>query len=154
MDTSCAQHNNQLAAFRSAALWPITQNAVGDHICHFVIDRLLFIFQPSHRAVKEALQHTGPAQNVDQQRHLVLRRVPNPEQIHQSGTTVMWTDRLSTFVQTLCVSRPFPLIKAELKKLFTSKSVTTRLQSPLFYSRLQKVAVLYVFLSWPLPALI
>lgn len=42
-----------LAAFRSAALWPITQNAVGDHICHFVIDRLLFIFQPSHRAVKE-----------------------------------------------------------------------------------------------------
>lgn len=53
MHTFCAQHNKQLAAFRSAALWPITQNAVDDHICHFVNDRLLFIFQPSHRAVKK-----------------------------------------------------------------------------------------------------
>lgn len=53
MHTRSAHHNKQLAAFRSAALRPITQNAVGDHICHFVIDRLLFIFQPSHRAVKE-----------------------------------------------------------------------------------------------------
>lgn len=53
MNTSSARHNNQLAAFRAAALWPITQNAVGDHICHFVIDRLLFILQPSHRAVKK-----------------------------------------------------------------------------------------------------
>lgn len=108
MDTSCGRHNNPLAAFRSAALWPITQNAVGDHICHFVIDRLLFIFQPSHRAVKEALQPTDPAQNVDQQRHLVLRRVPKAERIHQSETTVMWTERVSPFVQTWCLSRPFP----------------------------------------------
>lgn len=74
MHTVCAQYNHLLAAFRSAALWPITQNAVGDHICHFVIDRLLFILQPSHRAVKKkALQHTEPAQNMDQQRHLVSR---------------------------------------------------------------------------------
>lgn len=46
------KHNNQLAVFRIAALWPITQNVVGGHICHFVIDRLLFALQPSHRAVK------------------------------------------------------------------------------------------------------
>lgn len=72
------QHNKQLCAFRSAALWPITLNAVGDHICHFVIDRLLFILQPSHRAVKKALRHTDSAQNMDQQRHLVFRRRPRP----------------------------------------------------------------------------
>lgn len=53
MNTFRAQHNNQFATFRSAALWSITHNAVVDHICHFVIDRLLFIFQPSHRAVKK-----------------------------------------------------------------------------------------------------
>lgn len=47
------QHNNQLAPFRIAVLWPITQNVVGGHICHFVIDRLLFTLQPSHRAVKK-----------------------------------------------------------------------------------------------------
>lgn len=52
-------HNNQLTAFHCAALRPITQNAVGDHICHCVIDRLLFIFQPSHRSTERALQHAG-----------------------------------------------------------------------------------------------
>lgn len=103
MNTSSARHNNQLAAFRAAALWPITQNAVGDHICHFVIDRLLFILQPSHRAVKKkAPQHRHPAQTVDQQRHLVLRSVPKPEGIHQSETAVLWTDRVYSHFSKPC----------------------------------------------------
>lgn len=59
MHTLCVQHNNQPAAFQSAALWPITQNAVDEHICHFVIDRLL-IFQPSHRAVKKPFNAQTP----------------------------------------------------------------------------------------------
>lgn len=110
IQTFCFQHNNQLAAFRGAALWPITQNAVGDHICHFVIDRLLFILEQSHRAVKKkrkrkALQHTDSAQNMDQQRHLVSERVPKPERLHQSEHSgdVDREDLPSAFVQTLCV---------------------------------------------------
>lgn len=57
----------------------------------------------------------------------------------------MWTERVSPFVQTLYVSRTFPENKAALKKPFTSRSVTTCRQSPLFYSRLEVVVGLYPF---------
>lgn len=84
-----AQLNKQLATFLSAALRPITLNAAGDHICHFVIDRLLFSLQPNHRAVKKALQSTEFPRNVDQQRHLVLGNPPKPTGVHQSAAAVM-----------------------------------------------------------------
>lgn len=61
------QHNSQPTAFHISVLWPVTLNAVGAHICHFVIDMFL-IFQPSHRAAAEPSGNSP--QNVEQQRHL------------------------------------------------------------------------------------
>ena len=115
-----------LAAFRRAALRPITQNAVGDHICHFVIDRLLFALQPSHRAVKEPFNMQHSAQSMDQQRHLVSRGAPRPGGIHQSETTVLWTQKVSPppRLYTTGLYRAFNLNKAELRKMFPTTSVT------------------------------
>lgn len=82
-------NNSQPTAFHISVLWLVTQNAVGVHICHFVID-MFFIFQPSHRAAAEPFSNSP--QNVEQQRHLastgVLKSV-----LHQTETNVMWTQR-------------------------------------------------------------
>lgn len=152
--TVCAQHNNRLTAFRRAALRPITQNAVGDHICHFVIDRLLLALQPSHRAVKEPFNMQHSAQNMDQQRHLVSRGVPRPGGIHQSETTVLWTQKVPPHhrLYNPCIYRVFNINKAELRKMFSTTSVT--IQSDLFHSGPQPADMLTVVLSWPRRALL